>query len=70
MKPKPSKCRHYWCYEHTIWQASENDESSVAVGRYCSKCGKMQTAVCRDWHPIPSAYVDMRDTLRKSYANK
>lgn len=62
-------CDHYWCYEHAIWQARQDDQSRVAVGRYCSKCGKMQTAVAKDWRPLPKSYVDMRETLQKAISS-
>lgn len=59
-------CDHYWCYEHAIWEARKDDNSQVAVGRYCAKCGKMQTAVAKDWHALPKYYVDMRKTLQEA----
>ena len=62
-------CDHYWSYEHAIWQARQDDQSRVAVGRYCSKCGKMQTAVAKDWRPLPKSYVDMRETLKKAISS-
>lgn len=65
MKKKP--CDHNWRYEHAIWQAIEDDNSKVAVGRYCANCGLMQAAVAKDWKPLPKSYVDMRETLEKSH---
>ena len=58
-------CNHYWNYPHAIWQAEENDLSQVAVGRYCTLCGVIQTAVAKDWGPLPESYVDMREVLTK-----
>ena len=66
MKQKPpTKCKHYWRYKHTIWDSGRRD--SVAIGRYCSLCGRIQTATIsdKDWHPLPKSYVDMRETLKK-----
>lgn len=65
MKNK-AKHTHYWSYEHTLWRPGENDQFSVAVGRYCSDCGKMQTALAKNWRPLPKSYVDMRETLKKA----
>lgn len=64
------KCDHYWNYEHSIWQAGEDDQSHVAVGRYCTKCGKIQTAVAKHWHPLPKSYVGMRENLEKAIKSK
>ncbi len=61
-------CEHYWFYESLIWQARDGRDE-VAVGRYCAKCSKMQTAVARNWYAIPKSYVDMRETLEKSISN-
>lgn len=62
-------CDHYWSYEHAIWQARDNDQSAVAVGRYCHKCGKMQTATASKWRPLPKSYVDMREALEKAISS-
>jgi hypothetical protein len=59
-----NNCKHYWNYEQKLWQARVNCQSQIAVGRYCSKCGKMETAVAKDWKPLPKSYVDMRETLQ------
>jgi hypothetical protein len=59
------RCDHYWNYKHSLWQAREGYEE-VAAGRYCSKCGKMETAVARNWHQLPKSYVYMRETLEAS----
>lgn len=59
-------CDHYWCYEHCIWQAKDNDQNSVAVGRYCANCGKLETATADKWRPLPKSYVDMKACLTKN----
>jgi len=61
-----TKCDHWWSYERRIWQAGKDDNSRVAVGRYCSKCGKMETAVASQWGPLPKSYVDMRKKLQEA----
>jgi len=65
MKKKTTKCNHYWFYKHTIWGTGRRDV--IAIGKCCSKCGRMQTATIsqKDWHPLPKGYVDMRETLEK-----
>ncbi len=59
-------CDHYWCYEHCIWQAKQDDQNGVAVGRYCANCGKLETATADKWRPLPKSYVDMRQCLTKN----
>lgn len=63
-------CDHDWCYEHSVWQARNNDQSAVAVGRYCPDCGKMETATADKWRPLPKSYVDMRETLLEAINGK
>lgn len=66
VKKKTTKCDHYWSYLNQIWAAGNySAQDSVAIGRYCFKCGRMQTSVARSWHPLPKSYVDMRETLQK-----
>lgn len=65
-RTRRTRCEHYWHYEHAIWAASENLKGGIAVGRYCGKCGKMETATANNWHPLPKSYVCMRATLSKS----
>lgn len=60
-----SNCNHWWCYAKELWQVNEGDET-LAVGRYCSECGEMQTAIAKDWGPLPASFVDMRETLQES----
>jgi hypothetical protein len=55
------KCDHYFLYEHTIWDAGQN---KGAIGRICSKCGKMQMAIADNWKPVGKLYVDMKNILR------
>lgn len=62
------RCDHYWCYLHGVWQAGKDDDSRVAAGRYCSKCGKMERAVAKDWKPLPKSYVDMREAMQEAIA--
>jgi hypothetical protein len=61
-----TKCDHYWSYEHMLWQARDNSDDEIAVGRYCSKCGKLETAIASHWRALPKSYVDMRETLQRS----
>jgi len=65
-----TKCNHYWSYKHAIWQARDDNRDEIAVGRYCSKCGKMETAVASRWHPLPKSYVNMRETFNQENAHR
>lgn len=70
LRSKARHCDHYWFYKHAIWQSRKDDQSCVAVGRYCTSCGTMQTAVASNWHPLPKSYVDMRETLQAAIKDK
>ena len=59
------KCKHWWLYEHILWQARPNADSVLAVGRRCNKCGLMQKAIADKWRPLNKGDVNMREHLKK-----
>ncbi len=63
MKTKNTKCNHYWSYANTVWS---DGKDGVAIGRYCSNCGKMETSIARNWHTLPKGYADMREALQEA----
>lgn len=48
------RCKHYWSYEHSVWQGRNDNE--IGVVRWCEHCGKKQMAFTSKWKAPPSSY--------------
>jgi hypothetical protein len=52
---KKPRHRHYWHYEHTIWEGRPSRQNEVGVVRFCA-CGVKQMAFTHTWRKPPKSY--------------
>lgn len=60
------KHRHYWSYQHAVWQGRK--ETEVGVVRYCD-CGTTQMAFTSRWKKLNTKqYPDVKRSLKEEAA--
>lgn len=61
MKRRKKRHKHYWHFEHLVWQGRRENE--CAIGRFCA-CGVKQMAFASGWRAVLRSYTDMDEKLQ------